>query len=283
MNEKDKKLTFSERTGNKPINKALQIDSMNDDLRMALWNIFYIFFFDGNKSRSISSKYKMFFSVLWINYFKLPYDQFPVKVNEMRDFIKSHILTQWKWYEVYDFIERIPKVKDIPVNPNEFKDTCNKILNREHSAYRFIDEHLTPIVENCEIEEIEKALKSSFSSVQTHVRRALELLSDKNNPDYRNSIKESISAVEALCRIIAEDNSATLSDAIKTMKKKKKMHSQFEQAILNLYNYSSDNAGIRHSLTESTEEVTLVEARFVLVTVSAFINYITWIFKNEIG
>lgn len=50
--------------------------------------------------------------------------------------------------------------------------------------------------------------------VKTHLRRALELLSDRENPDYRNSIKEPISAVESLSKVIAEKSNASLSKAL---------------------------------------------------------------------
>jgi len=46
----------------------------------------------------------------------------------------------------------------------------------------------------------------------TDLSRALELLSDRKQPDYRNSIKESISAVEATCQVFASKSRATLGD-----------------------------------------------------------------------
>ena len=40
-------------------------------------------------------------------------------------------------------------------------------------------------------------------------------MTDRKTPNYRNSIKESISAVEALCKIITENEKATLGKALK--------------------------------------------------------------------
>lgn len=41
---------------------------------------------------------------------------------------------------------------------------------------------------------------TSLNGANIHLTKALSLLSDRNKPDYRNSIKESISAVEATCK-----------------------------------------------------------------------------------
>ena len=40
---------------------------------------------------------------------------------------------------------------------------------------------------------------------------------DRKAPDYRNSIKESISAVEGMCQAINNDANATLGQAIKRL------------------------------------------------------------------
>lgn len=49
---------------------------------------------------------------------------------------------------------------------------------------------------------------------------------------YRNSIKESISAVKAACRLITGDKSASLGDALKKLKY---MHPSRSQAFTKLY------------------------------------------------
>ena len=42
--------------------------------------------------------------------------------------------------------------------------------------------------------------------------------------DYRNSIKESISAVEAMARLVAENPKATLADALKAIERRGALH-----------------------------------------------------------
>ena len=97
-------------------------------------------------------------------------------------------------------------------------------------------------------------------------------MSNKTNPDYRNSIKESISSVESLAKQISKKNTATLGDALKELEKSKKLHPSLKNAFNSLYGYTSDAEGIRHALLKESN-LTKADARFMLVCCSAFVNY----------
>jgi hypothetical protein len=92
------------------------------------------------------------------------------------------------------------------------------------------------------MQEVEQALSGGdrFAPVAAHVNRVLELYSQKPQPGYRNSIKESISAVESAAKIITNLPSATLSYAIKEIDKRHLLHSAFKEGILKFYGYTSD-------------------------------------------
>jgi hypothetical protein len=66
-----------------------------------------------------------------------------------------------------------------------------------------------------ETTSVERVLATPLHLVTIHIRRALELLSDNKTPDYRNSINESISAVESSCQCIVEDQKAASELALK--------------------------------------------------------------------
>ncbi|MEG8264615.1 hypothetical protein MKS78_04515 [Acinetobacter baumannii] len=51
------------------------------------------------------------------------------------------------------------------------------------------------------------------------MKAALSFLTDRNKPDYRNSVKESISAVEALCVTLSGDPKATLGASLNSIEK----------------------------------------------------------------
>jgi hypothetical protein len=114
---------------------------------------------------------------------------------------------------------------------------------------------------------------SILRPVSTHVEAALKLLSDKKAPDYRNSMKESISAVEALCKIIAKNDKATLAPALDAVTAKLQLHPKLQEGFKALYGYTNDTHGIRHALKDDREPE-VEDAKFMLVSCSAFVNYL---------
>ena len=62
-----------------------------------------------------------------------------------------------------------------------------------------MNKQIVEITADKEIQSIEEAISntSKLKGVQ-HVKTALSLLADRKNPDFRNSIKESISTVKAI-------------------------------------------------------------------------------------
>jgi hypothetical protein len=149
------------------------------------------------------------------------------------------------------------------------------VLEIEKSAYRFIAGQLAPITNEIEMQEIEYSIRhgNRFTPVGTHISTALAYYSKKPQPDYRNSIKESISAVEAAAKIITGQPKATLSDAIKAIDQKHSLHESFKAGIIKLYGYTSDEGGIRHSLSGDAN-IDEADARYMLVSCSAFANYL---------
>ena len=81
--------------------------------------------------------------------------------------------------------------------------------------------------------------------------------------------------MESICRIIVGNDKPTLGDALKAIEKKGfPVHPALKEAFNKLYGYTSDEGGIRHAegLTES--DVSFEEAKFMLVSCSAFVNYL---------
>ena len=106
---------------------------------------------------------------------------------------------------------------------------------------------------------------------------ANKLLADRNQPDYENSIKESISAVEALCEILTgtKGKEATLGKMIKKLEDNGvEIHSGLKSAFNILYGYTSDANGIRHAGDIGGPASTFEEAKFMLVSCCAFVNYL---------
>ncbi len=263
---------FSQRRGFKPIKSVMQVDSMDSELRNGLWNALTLYYWEQVELNWISyyKKIDILFKRLWQDYFKKPIDTlkdyWPQTYQEIRKYFFS-----CKWYEVYDFIEFIANSypdEDNLVNPI-FMDSCNSVLERELSAYRFVGGKITQITSKEEISEIEEALEISnpLKAVNTHLKRALDLLADRESPDYRNSIKESI------CNLITKEEKVTLGQALKKIEGKVSLHPALKSAFSSLYGYTSDAKGIRHALLDEPN-ISFEDAKFMLVSCSAFVNYL---------
>jgi len=269
---------FSQRMGIKPVKTVIQVDFMDDDLRNSLWNALCLFYWskvEGDWILSlINAHIDLLLKILWLDYFKKPIDTLSNYWSEMREKIKKYFFN-CEWYEVYDFIEFIANnYPDKKVN-TKFMEFCNSLLERELSAYRFVGGKITQITSEIEISEIEEALENSkpLKGVNTHLKRALDLLANRKSPDYRNSIKEAISAVEAICKLITREKRATLGQALKRIEEKVSLHPSLKNAFNNLYGYTSDAEGIRHALLDEPN-LSFEDAKFMLVSCSAFINYL---------
>lgn len=161
-------------------------------------------------------------------------------------------------------------------NPSMFEKDLNAEFARLHYAYRIIDHKITEITSKIEIESIEQAINDSDNKIKMHLSSAISQLSKRPKADYRNSIKESISAVEAWCREKTKEND--LRRALNKLQSKGIIiHSQLHEAFNKLYDYTNNKeTGIRHALMddEGTYTPTMDEAVYMLVTCSAFINYL---------
>ena len=189
---------------------------------------------------------------------------------------------QYEWYKKFDLIEYTIGIlrkmtpqgdRDFIAVVNNFVMILNSTFKRLDYAYRVVDDQIVEITDQEEIATIEEAVKQK-SAVKTHLEEALKHLSSRPNPDYRNSIKESISAVEALCREITGE--ATLGPALKSLEKKGVVIPRFLlSGIEKLYVYTNDaKTGIRHALMDDKEVPSFEESKFMLVACSAFVNYI---------
>jgi hypothetical protein len=267
--------SFSQRKGLKPIAKAIQLDTMDDDLRNGLWNLITILFLNDLFDKYQSARgWKELPHLIWQNYFKKPIDTIKNTPYEVISEIRNYYF-RCPWNEVYDFIEFFLSLDSHVVEKEVVVNSFNNILQREVSAYRVIKDKIIEITSENELKEIEEALdvSNSLKPVYLHLERSLNLLADRKSPDYRNSIKEAISAVEAICKIIVSEEKATLGDALKKLDTKIETHSSLKGAFEKLYGYASDAEGIRHAfLDEPTLD--FEDAKFMLVSCSAFINYL---------
>ena len=256
---------------------------MDSELRNGIWNVLITFInliIATDECAGNNYYFSAFKRVLWNDFFKLQIDNIPYFSNDSIPFIKEKYLN-YKWYEVYDFIEFIANNASqiFSSRIKKLKDDFNIIFERENAGYRFIDNKISPITNSIEINEIEDAINNSgkytaLKGANIHIKSSLGLISDKKAPDYRNSIKESISAVEIICRVISKDGTGTLGSALKRLKKNGfDLHPQLNEGFEKIYAYTNGKDGIRHGLMDALN-CFQEDAQFMLVSCSAFVNYL---------
>ena len=184
--------------------------------------------------------------------------------NEVLDII--WVVCNWLSVNYYSYTES---------TDNIIYGTMNELFEKEYVGYRFVNGKIVQITDKNEINEIERACNSPYDGCRSHLQKAVDFLSDRDHKDYKNCIKESICAVESICKIIVSDVKADLNKAIKKLKDNGlQLHSALELAFVKLYAYTSDKGGIRHSEGMFESNVTFEEAKYMLVSCSAFVNYL---------
>ena len=271
---------FSQRYGYSPLENAFQRESADEALRTKLWNVLKVTIWDNYKPvnhrfQEISNKIDALLNRLWFHFFNHDLDSLPDFLPQYHGDKKTAYLHlknfffSCKWFELYDFIEEISLDKSELIS-DETREWINHVLEEQNAAYRFVGKEIAEITDEQEIAAIEEGLEYPEKAVRTHLETALRMLSDKQSPDYRNSIKESISAVEAACRLASGKESATLGDALKKIQN---VHPALSKAFNQLYGYSSDASGVRHSLIDEPN-ITYADAKFMLIACSAFVSYL---------
>ena len=281
---------FSDRNGIKPLNTEIQLTDFDDRTRARLMNL-------------VQSIYNnVFFSEEWSSPQRLGFLRFimddvyasPITIDDlqMEDKVLSSIyetILKDDYDDVLTLIEAIAQYMDAYLTSTRGQQYIqeigcikvfrhfNDLFEKEYVGYRFLGDLISPISDKIEMETITKTLENPFSSVREHISKANHLLSDRITPDYENSIKESISAVEAMCQKIlgARGKGASLGDMLKKLEGNGiEIHAALKTAFHSLFGYTSDAKGIRHAGNLGGPSSTFEEAKFMLVSCSAFINYL---------
>jgi hypothetical protein len=260
--------------GYREVRTAIQLDSMDAALRASLWNVFSPLFVEPLDSPVYATCHdaELRMRAIWDGFFKQPTDGAPRSAKSANAVLRDMFL-KGDYVEVYDLIDFAVQQyrKTFPILEILF----NRALEREVSAFRFVDGLLAPISNQHELDVIEEGIgaKGKFTGASTHLRAALKLLSDRSAPDYRNSVKESISAVESAARAITRKPKATLGDLLPMLEKAGHLHPAQKDGFVKLYGYASDEAGIRHAMLDEPS-VSFADAKYMLAVCAAFVAYV---------
>lgn len=286
---------FSDRNGIKKINSEIQLKDFDERTRIQLQNminrmynkIYYTFIYSNEDDIQNFLKY-----VIGEIYSEPVFEEDRYDERKVCNCINKTIL-DGEYDDVLTLIEAILQYWDsflrrvMVVNysinySDDYKEEtvyeiANGIFKKEYVGYRFVDGVIVPITDEYELDALNTAMMLEYTVVREHLGKANRYLADRNRPDYENSIKESISAVEAMCEILTgvTGKEASLSNLLKNMEQNGIIiHSGLKSAFLKLFGYTSDAKGIRHAGDIGGPSATFEEAKFMLVSCSAFVNYL---------
>lgn len=270
-----RKLPFSQRFGFAPPPTPLALNLVSEILWTDLFNTIVLTCSMGDDKHGENLALD-----IWMHFLHMPLEQIPrsqsYRVISFGDVVRyvRDIQPPAPDLRVYDLLEFVCSAPHTHSLLQQLHTLANQDFERDFAAVRLIDGLVTPITDEQQRATIEIAMQTPLAGVRTQLHNSLDLMSDHDDPKYGDSIKNSIGAVETLCRKITGENKATLGQALKRIKDTgMQLHPSLERAFGHLYGYTSDESGVRHALMDEGH-LELEDARYMLVTCSAFVNYL---------
>lgn len=267
-------MRFSDRIGVTKIPNTLQIDDISFELRNSLWN----YLLETITSENSATRSNIIF--ILGRFIKIPVDILPKYKIQLIETFHKFFHETFQWFHVYNLFEFIAENFNkmrLRIDSSDFETGVNIILEEEMSGYRFIGGILAPLTNseeiNCITSIIELSQENIYFGAKEHIKTALSLMSQKPTPEYRNSIKESISAIESIANKLTSESGGGLEKALSKLESDIGFHKGFKKGLLALYGYTSDESGIRHAILDKSD-IGFDEAQYMLVICSAIVNFI---------
>lgn len=264
---------------------VIQTTSLDSETRIAIWNVLVVL---QEVFKDLAERYSPDAQMqdrvvrrLWLEHFKKPRDERPSFDRTVWMQVKNEVL-EGEWFDVLDVVERSVQALRPPQDAAGQGETYSSAMAKAFNdcfekflvGYRFIGQEIVPVDSSEDAEAVRDAIDSSsvVSGSRRSLSKAVELLADRQAPDYANSIKESISSVEAVTRRIT--GQTTLGAGLKQLEKAGlTLHPALKDGWLKLYGWSSDEDGVRHGSIDAAT-VDQAMAKYMLVTCSAFVSYL---------
>lgn len=274
--------SFAERMGRRAVRSLVQSDDLDLDTRTEVWNVVVVLrqsleglnagaYVHDNTGANV-------LSAVWAWEFRKARDEMRSS-GEVWQRIKDCVLGG-EWFDALDLVEALMRYLDrfsttrSDGMASTFCSAFNSVFERYLVGYRFIGLELTPVDSDTEADAVREGLAATrgFDGARHALERAVALLADRQNPDYANSMKESISAVESVVKKITGSGDLgaglrKLEDAGLTI------HPALKAAWLKMYGYTSDEDGVRHGGIDAAS-VDQALAKYLLIVCSAFVSYL---------
>jgi len=260
---------FSERYSLRPTPEGLMYEDVPKRARVGLYHITELHIADSKMSHI--ELYQGICLVLRI--------QWDRRVdNEDRASVAiERLIMECIWWQFYDICEVIWLFENYKRLKGNLSTHINSLFRDEQLGFEMRDGKIEKVGSgfiDAKIGEARYLLKEpEFKGADEQFEKAIKHLNVRPNPDVENCVKDAISAVESVGRIIVNDDKALLSNIIKDMTKKEIIPKPLDQTIQKIYAYRGDQPGVAHGLV-GTSKVTTDEAEFVLAMSAAMIIYL---------
>ena len=275
MADRDAYLPFSQRNGYEPVPPQLKLGQVSRKLRRLIY--YYICQeIDRNRRSGPSSSYfvsswKIVAKDLHVIFFQQSpstYNSSPFDLTQkLERFIQKANISQ-----LFNLVEFFLQHTECSAR---LSTDLTEAFVTARAAYRIVDQKIiaTSTEEQRSALEgaLEKAEKVGVQAARTHLLAAGANL---RGGDWAGSVRESISAVEAIV-LVLDPKTKKFGEALSNLEKKGHLHRSLKSALGQLYGYTSDEKGVRHSLVfEKKAKVDEADALFMLGVCAAFVSYL---------
>lgn len=276
--EDRKRLTFEQAEGAEPLPAQLKLKEVSPELRARLWYIFHEELAGARRAYPVSSVQDLegpFAQCLYYWHVACCFqaaDEFTLSYDYWLNELKS-IFKEGDYLEIFGFVQRVLRHD---AKPYELEIEVEDALRASRAAYAVFDgDTIIPIGSDAERETLARAFAdlaaSEFHGARAHLRNAG---SELTGGSYGPSIRESIHAVEAVAHVLAPE-AQTLAPALSKLEKSVRIHPALRNGFSNLYGFTNDEKGIRHSLLDvPVPQVDETDALYMLGSCAAFISYL---------
>lgn len=273
------KLTYLQRNGHQPLPQRLKLGEMDQAARGFLTRWVSTLIQENSRHDDfftcvICDPLKTIFQDIWIDadYLNRGYETFSDDEDTCRRFFLNLIEEQG----ILEVINILDAVVSHSLFPKKFRDSFAEALMKGKVAYRLdiSTGQIFPIASPEEGMVIQEALRltqqEGMQAVRGHLLSAGKYI---NQGDWRDSVRESIHAVEAVGRLILKNPSTTLGEFIKSCDKCVNIHPQLKEMLKKFSTYANDHA--RHAdKPDSSTPPDMADAVLLFGSCASFVTYL---------
>jgi hypothetical protein len=225
-----KELTFAQAEGAEPLPTQLKRTEVSKQLRAVLWNYVY-----GQLQATAVRNTFMYVGDPWrtalkdvhVHQFHEPADEFVTRLKDATGSVKA-VFMHGDYVLIYGWVQHVSRLRRIP----DFENRISAILSYCHSPYRVIaSEVICPVGSAQEAEAIGKALADLKSAGLVGGREHLETAAaELSAGNFADSVRESITAVGSVVRVLAPDGD--FSKALAKLEAKTNIHGALKKGFL---------------------------------------------------